>query len=231
MEDIGFSAHPAAWTIRPLRFVFWGGILNVVDFSINGCDILNDTLGSILIAIGVASLSRAQVSEQYTRIIYWVKIVAYVWIVKSILQQIPDAREMISFCLPVIQLAGLAAIIAFCICMQWLARSLWMDEAARSWRVTTILFTCIYAIPLGALYVIGMLAHLTGRSFSYQFGVEALLALIVFLIPLIHLFMSTSRMIKGRPSNDQPIRGFPIEPNAPPSDIGNQQGTDASKES
>ena len=72
------------------------------------------------------------------------------------------------------------------------------------------LFCWIYAVPLGLLCVVSIIAKTTGSSFSYQLGPEAIIALVIFFSPLIHLFVSTSRMIAI--PRDEEIPGFPLQP-------------------
>jgi hypothetical protein len=88
----------------------------------------------------------------------------------------------------------LVAIVTFCVAMRWFCEEAQLRKAARSWRVTTILFVVIYLLPLGLLYVMMALAIVSGRSFNVNLGPAGLLLLPVFAIPLIHLFVSTSRM-------------------------------------
>jgi hypothetical protein len=91
-------------------------------------------------------------------------------------------------------LVCLAAIVAFCVSMRWFCEQAALPEAAKSWWTTTVLFVAIYLIPLGLLHVAGVFAKLTGSSFNFNLGPFGLLLLVVFVVPLIHLFVSTSRM-------------------------------------
>ena len=68
-----------------------------------------------------------------------------------------------------------------------------------------MLFVVIYLIPLGLFYLAAGVAILTGESFHIDLGPLGLLLLPVFAIPVIHLFVSTSRMARSadRASPDQ----------------------------
>jgi hypothetical protein len=57
-----------------------------------------------------------------------------------------------------------------------------------------LLFVLIYLVPLGSFYLLSMAAAVTGRSFNFDLGPAGLLVLPVFAVPLVHLFVSTSRM-------------------------------------
>lgn len=81
--------------------------------------------------------------------------------------------------------------------MRWFCEEARLDRAAQSWRTTTLLFVVIYLIPLGLCYLAGCVSILIGRSFHFELGPLGLLLLPVFAVPLIHLFMSTSRMARS----------------------------------
>ena len=60
--------------------------------------------------------------------------------------------------------------------------------------MTTKLFLIIYLIPLGIFHAVASLAIATDANFNVDLGAAWLLAVPIFFVPLIHLFMSTSRM-------------------------------------
>ena len=101
------------------------------------------------------------------------------------------------FALNLFGLVTLAAIVAFCVAMRWFCETAHLGEAARSWNVTTALFVVIYLIPLGLFYLAAAAAIVTGESFNIDLGPAGLILLPVFAIPLVHLFISTSRMKRG----------------------------------
>jgi hypothetical protein len=67
-------AHLSAM-ITPLRLIFWGGLLCLIDITmtqrINGVsfkfDLLDDFLGMVLVTIGVFRLSRFAPSRSYAK--------------------------------------------------------------------------------------------------------------------------------------------------------------------
>ncbi len=71
--------------IGPLRLIFWGGIICVLDFKINGFDLLNDVAGTIMIAWGVFSLGGMSVHEHYSRVMLFVKIVAVLYVFQAVM--------------------------------------------------------------------------------------------------------------------------------------------------
>ena len=58
--------------VRPLRLIFWGGVVWILDFKINGFDLLNDVVAALLVAVGVYRLARIDAGERYGRVMEWV---------------------------------------------------------------------------------------------------------------------------------------------------------------
>jgi len=103
--------------------------------------------------------------------------------------------NFIIYVMTALSLVALAAIIVFCIAMRWLSTEARLLESAQSWKATTTLFVIIYTIPLGLFYAASLVAIATGESFYFnRNSVFAIVALIALFVPLIHLFISTSRM-------------------------------------
>lgn len=194
---------PVSQAITPLRLIFWGGLLCIFDFTIgetaNGqgfrFDILSDLVGTILIAIGIFRLGALPVHDRYASRMKFVKIISILAVLDAIQDHfVPPVFALDHLAFNLFGLLTLAAIVIFCIAMRWFCETANMIEASRSWSTTTVLFVAIYLIPLGLFYVLGSLASAAGASFDLDLGPVLLLVLPIFAIPLIHLFMSTSRM-------------------------------------
>ena len=179
--------------VAPLRMVFWGGLLVVLDLKINGFDLLNDTVGMILITIGVFHLASFKVDRLYRNLMVFAQIMSVIKLVTSFLNQLPADLRHFDVVLLLVQMLCLASTICFCVAMRRFCAA-GLFGAANSWKTTTIFYVVIYAIPLGAFYLIAAGAILIGKSFNVNLGWAALPLLLVFILPLIHLFMSTSRM-------------------------------------
>ena len=100
----------------------------------------------------------------------------------------------IQFLLSILALIYLAAIVVFCSSMMFLCETNHLPRAAGSWRFTRLLFILIIVVPIGLVYFAGMVAMLGGTSFRLNLGPAGLVLLPVFATPVIHLFVSTSRM-------------------------------------
>ena len=182
--------------VGPLRLVFWGALLCVLDFRFNGFDILNDTIGTLLIAFGVWGLAALPVVEpSYRPRFQFMQVVAILAIAHSIYAQLPiDSPPPVSLLINLFGIAKLIAVVLFCMAMMQACGEADLIRATESWALTRNLFFWIYAIPIGLMHIGGCLAMITGGSFHFDLGPLGLLLLPLFVAPLIHFFVSTSRM-------------------------------------
>lgn len=188
--------------------IFWGGLLCVFDFtfsqttSINGevssgfrFDILNDFIGMLLITAGVFKLTVYEIDSAYRRSMTFIVICSILNCIEAFMGHFifrsPIVFDIMS---NLLGLASLLATVMFCTAMNKLSMAYSLHQSAASWRTTRMLVIAIWAIPLGLLYVIGLGSILTGRPFHLNIGPLIIPVLLVFVVPLIHLFMSTSRM-------------------------------------
>ena len=189
--------------ITPLRMVFWGGLLCVLDFNLSiasggsgfQLDLLNDIPGAWLIAVGVSRLARAPVGGGYAGEMAFVKAMAILAVPKAFLDHfiltLPAPAQII---LLLFTIVTLCAVVVFCTAMSRFCAEAGLESAERSWKLTRLLFILITLLPIGAMHLISIAALTTGESFRYDLGPAALLVVPIFLIPIIHLFVSTSRM-------------------------------------
>lgn len=183
-----------ARAVRPLKMIFWGALLVVLDFRINGFDLLNDTIGMILITIAVFSLAQIRVDDRYWTMMSFVRIMSAVALAKSVVVQIPMRGSTgMGVLLALTSLIGLIATMVFFAAMRRLCQSGGLSRSARSWTTTLTLFAVIYLIPMGLFYAIALFCMASGKSFSYH-EQWMILLIPVFLVPPIHMFVSTSRM-------------------------------------
>ncbi len=221
------SADQVRSAVRPLRLIFWGGLLCIFDLSISSTtrvagsvtgfkfDLLDDTVGAILITMGVVRLGAiAGVRDpRYRQVMRLIRWVCYAAIVETIdAHFIYDRPEPFVFLLHAFGLVRLAATIAFCIAMRWFCESApGLDLATRSWRTTTSLLVFLYALPLAFFYSASLVAIATRSPFHLDLGPAGLCFLFVLVAPLIHMFVSTSRMAREAenvvdyPGGDEPL--------------------------
>ena len=189
--------------ITPLRLIFWGGLICVFDFTFslttNGegwkFDIINDLVGMLMITWAVFQLGKINVHERYRTAMLFVTVIAVLSCLDALHGHfVYDTPALVSFLLSVLGVLAVAATVVFCIAMRWLSSETGLQRSERSWRTTTLLFVIIYLIPIGLFYFAAAIAIATGTSFNINLGQAGLLLMPVFCIPLVHLFVSTSRM-------------------------------------
>ena len=205
------SEHDVHAAVRSLRLIFWGGLLWILDFKLNGFDVFNDVLATAMIALAVTRLARVEVSPRYRTAMTFVQVVAYLSVITAALKLVGANLGPIY---TLVSLAQLAATIVFALAMRWFCLEGGLPQSAASWRLTMILFAAIYAVPLGFVFIAGLIAQLTGSRFNYNLGAAVLLLLIVFFVPIVHLFISTSRMRKEAAAGGRgyPGQGFEVLP-------------------
>lgn len=194
-----------AEAIAPLRMIFWGGLLCLIDIYIvqasNGLgfriDILKDAVGAVMIAIGVFRLSSLAVQPSYDKTMTFVKVVAVLAILDALrdhfVTPLPLAVALILYFFDIVKPA---AVIAFCVAMRLLCKAKGLKLSEASWRITTNLFVLFYAIPHGIMQALGMAAIASGSAYkvSIDIGPLGLLWLPLSAIPINYFFVSTSRM-------------------------------------
>lgn len=200
---MGISTRDIRRTVSPLRMIFWGGLICVIDItfseSVNGhgwqFDILNDLAGMLMITWGVFELGKLNVHDRYRKYMSFVQVIAVLTCIEAFQAHfIYDAPSLIGFMFVVLSIVSMIAIVMFCVAMRWLSEEAGLQISAKSWKTSTLLFVVIYLIPLGLFYCACAVAIVMGEYFNLQLGPAALLLVPVFLVPLIHLFVSTSRM-------------------------------------
>jgi hypothetical protein len=192
--------------VRPLRHVFWGALLVLLDvaFTLTSggegfrIDLLNDTVGMALITAAVARLRGIPVSASYAarmKFVHWVSILA---VIASAIDHLIFARPwLLTFLWQILGMAEIVALLLFCACMRDLCVEGLLAEAGRRWRTTLALFVALYGMPFGLLQIAGIITVLTGGSFHIDLGVGALVIGAIFFVPLVSFFRATSTMARS----------------------------------
>ena len=189
--------------ILPLRLVFWGGLLCLLDFKIseirNGSgwnfDFLNDLAGMLMITGAVFRLGGFDLDRRYDRAMRYVKVVSVLATLRALdAHFIYPEGDLLTLVRHLFGIAVILSLVVFVRSMQRLSDAAGLFRAAASWRFTRLLFLCIYVVPLGLLYAAMAVATVTETPFHFNLGPLGLFVLPLFFVPLVHLFMSTSRM-------------------------------------
>ena len=185
--------------ITPLRSIFWGGLLCILDFNVfvqlgnqrSSFDILNDALGMMLIAGGVIVLAAQKVDPLYDWLMSSVSAVAFVFTVGAFVKQLqPEFFLRVQPLMPFFRVIGLASTVAFCVSMHRLSGTLSAWTIERSWKITCSLFVFCVLVPGVILATLTLLVPTGAPLVAYS----TILVIPGFLVAFVHLFLSTSRM-------------------------------------
>lgn len=200
---MSISNRVSTTTVTALRLIVWGGLICVFDVTFRGTfngegwkiDIINDLVGMLMITWSVYQLCKIRLHDRYRTAMVFVTILAMFSCLDEFHRHfIDDTPPLVSFFHSVLGVLAMAAAVVFCVAMRWLCSETGLQSSERSWRTTTVLFVLIYLIPLGLCYCASAIAIATRTSFNINLGPVGLLLLPIGCIPLIHLFVSTSRM-------------------------------------
>ncbi|MBN1429717.1 MAG: hypothetical protein JXB07_15210 [Anaerolineae bacterium] len=200
---MGITSEDIRRMTFPLCFIFWGGLICIFDLRISetingeGCifDIVSDVSGMLMITWGVSQLAGMQVDDWYRSVMRFAQVTAVLSVIQAIHEHfIYDTPAILSWLVSILGLMGMVAIMLFCLAMHRLSTKAGLATSAKSWHTTTWLFGLIYLVPLGLFYGAGAIMIAMGQSFHIDLGPVGLLLLPIFCLPLIHLFVSTSRM-------------------------------------
>ena len=194
--------------ITPLRMIFWGGILCVLDFSISSShsvnghvrtgfrfDLLNDFVGMILITIAVVKLAKFRVDSSYRKQMLFVFICCLLGCVKSFFGHfIFPTSSVLTFLSSSTGIASLLAAILFATAMSNLASHHGMFNSESNWLFTRLLMFIFWCVPIGFSNMLAIAYLLTGNKFFFGIGILIIPVLLLMLVPLVHLFISTSKM-------------------------------------
>lgn len=183
--------------IRSLRLIFWGALLCILSFKINSFDVFDDTVGLLLICLGVFPLAKQPGGLHHNNFMLFVRIVAIITLIEQVMFGYFSPPESLSLILQILGLLMLAGIVVFCLAMRDMAEAHNLNISKNSWKTTLVLFVAIYVIPLGLFYLYALGAIITGSKFNFNINsLWAIPIIAIFFVPTIHLFISTSRMKK-----------------------------------
>lgn len=146
MPPISNRTAALARSIGPLWMIFWGAIVCALDLSwsstTNGngfkLDLFDDTLGSLLIAIGVFRLLPASVDAWFVNLMRFVAVAAVVAVFDTIRDHfIFRMSHDIQITLLVVGELYVAATVAFAFAMLRWTEEVTLLRPARSWFITS----------------------------------------------------------------------------------------------
>jgi hypothetical protein len=200
-----------AWTAHSaLGKVFWGTLICVLDFRFsttsNGSgfqvDVISDVIGAAMILWGLGQLKPLIFDAAYRDVLGFCQLMAALAVGNAILD-----HWIVPWPLP-LRIAGaifgllcLVAIYRFCFAMQLFCSHLAMSQVEASWRRSQRLFLWLNLIPAVVLQGSGVLLQFLAPSGRHvklggdaaPLAIVAILALILGIVPLIHILLSIWR--------------------------------------
>jgi hypothetical protein len=200
--------HPFdAWTARnALGKIFWGTLICVLDFHFsqtsNGSgfkfDVINDVVGTVMIAWGLGQLAPLVADSTYVGIMRFCGAVAAMAVIDALLDHIvtpwpPPVRVIwVAF-----SLLCLASIYRFCFAMRLFCGSVALLREEESWQSSQGLFLWLNVVPALILHAVSLPWLLSHGQRRLEIGPIAIVIVIVGFIPLVHILLSISRTRKA----------------------------------
>lgn len=151
-ESALFGAVTSRQVIRPLWFIFAGGLLCCITFGVTAIlqdgnnwnlHLPNQPIGAALIAIGVWQLGRIDIDLDYTRLMHFIFVVAILQAVATTADFFPYPKDpLIVLARIVINLASIVGAIGFCLCMRWFCLDMGLRRSAKKWMKTMVVICC-----------------------------------------------------------------------------------------
>jgi hypothetical protein len=205
--DAHVQLQPPGQTVGALRLVVFGGLLCIFDVTYSSIsrhrgtydgwrfDFLSDTVGVAMILAGLYRLMKLKVPGNYKSRLTFVSVVAWCSLAATIVKhRVFESPEAWSIALHVLSLVRLAAIVVFCSAMVQLGSHWRLPRAQASFQRTRLLFLLLYVAPLT---VVELWIWTDGFGSGSELKVEtgwAFVLVAILAIPLVHLFVSTSRL-------------------------------------
>ena len=195
---IGSAATPLGW-------IFWGALICLVDLTFGQSsrgygfrfDLVNDVIGTLLIAAGVAWLSRYEAGPSYAIAIgSFLRLASYVAVGEAVLSHfVVPAGHPLGLLKWIAGAVTSGGIVLFCFAMRWLSEAHGLGRSEASWRTTCWMMVWLSIVPYGLLHFLGLLVIIRGGG-GINIGVPplALVIGIAMMIPRVHLLMSLWRM-------------------------------------
>ena len=187
--------------INPLRLIFWGGLFIIIDFNLTchstggavGIDLLNDTIGLILVTIGLLYLVFIEHNQKYDIVITIVAFISIFFCAGSILSTFyPSIIEKINKFILLIWFIEKVGLLLFC----WSLKLLFDDDKMRflydRWSTLTILFIFFSILPSGTLLLLQNQLNLIKISMF----LSVLFLTLLQIVPLIYLLSTIKKIIK-----------------------------------
>ncbi len=211
-----FGKREALKAVTPLRLVFWGSMLYIVDYVPAWAkterwrvDLFSDVVGMVLVAIGASLLWRLPVhqpsNDRYSGLMRMVKYVAIGSAIVAAMEHVvfyhPRALNVF---LALFGAVRAVTIVLFGWSVMYICTEAKLARAHKSWTVTMFLLGGILGLPLLYCSYVTFLTLLAPGGLPMDLGWAKPALTIVWAIPLAAVYVSTSHLAKEatEPDND-----------------------------
>lgn len=168
---------------RSAKLVFAGSLVLVLDFQINGFDLINDAVGVGLVVAGLWRLQATDVAPRWTPLAL---VAGIVWFLMVAVTQVVTILGSLSW---IAAMSALATTALGALVFRDACHHLTLHRAASSWSTSLRLAVSIW----GGLLFLGLVAMAaTGGEFYYE-GRWAILIVVLGFVPAVHLMISLGR--------------------------------------
>ena len=202
-DEAIFNKRKYEKIIKALRLIFWGGLFIVIDFNLScqlhseniGMDVFNDSIGLILVSVGLLYLMFIEHNDKYDNIITIVTMISILYSIGSILLIFyPSLNEKLSNFTYLIWLIQNVGLLLFC----WSLKILFDDEEMKylynRWNTLFILFIFFSILPTGLLLVLQSQINL--YNINAFVSISMILFTILQIVPLVYLMLTINKIIQ-----------------------------------
>jgi hypothetical protein len=219
-----FGGLTSQQVLRPLWFIFVGSVLCCICIAIKiGTYRLSDQpLGALLITIGVLLLSRFDVGRDYTLLMRFIVLVAFLQIIATASDIFPPPKDPLFALLHIfLDLASIAAGIAFGYCMGWFCQDTRLWRSAHRWQQASIVFwisgTLLALLEFFFLLIILKLLQIpqfsdTQPSLPWPWNLLPALFIVLPSLALLYSILQMDRDMKRRHAREA-VQNVSLSPN------------------
>ncbi len=184
---------------RSAKLVFAGSLVIVLDFQINGFDLINDAVGVGLVVAGLWRLHPTDVAARWTPLALVAGVVCLLFAVWMQVVAIPGPLFWIT------PMASIATTVFGVLAFRDACRHLALERAASSWSTSLRLAVSIW----GGLLFLGLVAMAATGGDVYYEGPWAIPVVALGFVPAVHLMISLGRTASQAQGYSQTMSGTP----------------------
>ena len=213
---------------NPLRLIFWGSLIWFLDLSFTTTqgstglriDLLDDTLGTVMIMIGVTRLAAIPVSPTYRQAMTALRIIMLFSIAETVVAHFVFAEpDWYRWLVLLLQTAEGVGVGCFCFAMRRFCDAAGLPLLAWHWKICGRVILALYLLPLLLIDLLAIGAGEPHRTYNLDRDPAAALLLFILAVGIFALIYSLVCISRTRVAVLRAVpvvapRGFPVIPNA-----------------